>query len=165
MNSSSPTVSSDIPTISSGLAPMRRTAREARTEQVASRAVIGRNARPAWIGVYPSTCWRYRLTKNHMPNTAAPSSSTITFEALNVRERKIPSGISGAFATQPSIHTNSPSTARPPAITASVDADPHPVVSVRTIPNTSSDRPTVAVNAPIRSKSRMLPRAARPSRM
>ena len=27
-------------------------------EQVASRNVIGRNARPAWIGEKPSTCWR-----------------------------------------------------------------------------------------------------------
>ena len=43
----------------------------------------------------------------------------------------------------------------PPPISPSVDAAPQPVSVVRTMPSTSSDRPTVAVTAPARSKLRV----------
>ncbi len=42
--------------------------------------VIGRNARPALIGEYPSTCCRYSETKNHIPNVAPPTSRTTRFD-------------------------------------------------------------------------------------
>ncbi len=94
----------------------------------------------------------YSVRKNHIANDAAPTVIRITFAALRVREEKIRSGISGERANRPSIATNTPSSTTPATSSAIVDPSPHPVVSVRTIPNTSSESPIVAVSAPARSK-------------
>ena len=74
------------------------------------------------------------------------------------------SGINGAFANRPSIATNAASSTMPAAIRASVGIEPQPVTSVRTIPSTRSDSPSVAEIAPARSKFRSL-RLAAPATM
>ncbi len=74
------------------------------------------------------------------------------------------SGINGALAKRPSIATNAANSTTPAAITANVGIEPQPVTSVRTMPSTSNDNPSVAVTAPARSKFRSL-RSARPATM
>ena len=86
VNTSRPAACAIIPATSSGFGPTRVTARDANVEPAMMQSVIGRKARPALIGEYPSTCWRYSDRKNHIPNTAAPTSNTTTFAALSVRD-------------------------------------------------------------------------------
>ena len=57
-------------------------------------------------------------------------------------------------AIRPSITHERGQQHQPDAISASVGSEPQPVTSVRTMPSTSSDRPSVALSAPARSKLR-----------
>ena len=79
----------------------------------------------------------------------------MVFAVDRLRDRKSRSGISGALAKRPSLMRKPPRITAPATMSASVEASPQPVVSVRTMPNTSRDRPMVALSAPGRSKWRV----------
>ena len=78
---------------------------------------------------------------------------TMTLAPESERDLKSRNGINGAFAKRPSLTRKPASTTTPAMISASVVPFPQPVVSVRTIPNTSKDSPTVASTAPTTSKA------------
>ena len=128
------------------------------------QSVIGRNASPALDR---------RVTRAPAAGTATRRTTSRTssrrpagrrrWPRVSVREAKIRSGISGALANRPSITTNTTSSAMPAAISAERRAEPQPVTSVRTIPSTSSDSPSVARQRAGAGRSRARALGSRPS--
>ena len=88
-----------------------------------------------------------------MPNVDPRPAYRIAFAAVRLRERNISKRDSGTFANRPSIRTGTRIAGRRLRRSARAStADPQPVSSVRTMPSTSRDRPTVALVAPAKSK-------------
>jgi hypothetical protein len=69
-----PTAASSPPVTMTGLGPIRGTRPLARPAESRTPAVVGSEAKPALTGVYPCTCWKYRLRKKKAPISPAPTS-------------------------------------------------------------------------------------------
>ena len=95
--------------------------------------VIGSSAAPLGKALYPNTCCRYRLRKNHIGIQAAPSRNCAPLAAAKVGARKIDSRTSG-WLRRAWMATNAASSATDPPSTAQVCALAQPTSGARTIP-------------------------------
>ena len=66
------------PKITSGLAPVLAIVRLAICAETTMTALTGRNANPAWIGLYPRISCTNCVRKKNMLNSAAPVASITT---------------------------------------------------------------------------------------
>ena len=64
-------MANSIPIVTTLRTPSRATSRGASDEAVNTDSVVGRNDSPACSASSPSTCWRYRVTKKNIENSAA----------------------------------------------------------------------------------------------
>ena len=97
-------MANSIPIVTTLRTPSRATSRGASDEAVNTASVVGRKDSPACSASSPSTCWRYRVTKKNIENSAAYMSTTTRLAARSADSLKIDSGTSGAGATRASTY-------------------------------------------------------------
>ena len=92
----------------------------------------GRNAKPALIGLKPSTSWTYRVAKKNSANRPPATSSSVTLATARLRILKMLNRTSGPVMRD-STNTKAASSATPTAARPSVRDEPQPKASALTI--------------------------------
>ena len=126
--------------------PIRMLSRPPREANTSITRVVGTNAAPAASAPYPLTVWSWMVTKKPCAPSAPYTSNVITFEALKVRSRKMPSTSIGSGSR--SSTTTKPIAATTPTATAIQAAVPPHSMSAYVAPPSAA----AARTAPVKSK-------------